>query len=110
MNDEFDQIEDDGNGDNGDGNTSAPSWTTEAQQTFQAAADPTHYIRFITTDGAYNAPTVDGQPMTLSAACTAANLRFNNASVFEMDGAQIGMDTMIQPGSTITALSAVKGG
>jgi len=89
---------------------SAPSWTTEAAENFDAQVDPTKYFRFITTGDPFYVPVINGEPMTLAAALTSAGRVYNAASIFEMDGAPITPDTMLQPGCTVIAISSTKGG
>lgn len=110
MTEDFDNENgtEDGTEDGAD-NTSAPSWQTETSA-YDAVLDPTHRIRFITTQGTFDAPVTDGQPMTLAQALTVANLRYNAASIFELDGAQITLETVLQPGAQVVAISATKGG
>jgi len=104
-----DEIEDD---DEDGGDIITPSWMTGTEDSalYDQALDPTRRIRFLTTNGPYDAPVTNGQTMTLAEALTATGLRYNNASVFEMDGSRIAMDTILQPGAQIVAINAVKGG
>ena len=111
MQNEFDTNEEDGG--TATPANDQPSWMTEETDpsaAYEAALDPTQRFRFLTTNGNYDVAVVDNQPMTLAAALTASGLRYNNASVFEMDGASITLETLLQPGATVVAINSVKGG